>query len=151
MLQSVPKDSPAFNILMLAVFQNSSMHNRDQIVNALMQGMQPKPEEQQMQQVHHQLEMEQMKADIQKTLAEAQEEQTKAQLNAAEAGTKQPTQIDMQERMVKLQKDLASIEKTKADIENTNTSTYRKIPEMEHLQSEIALNYATARSKNPTN
>jgi len=151
MLQSVPKDSPAFNILMLAVFQNSSMHNRDQIVNALMQGMQPNPQEQQMQQMHHQLQMEQAKADIQKTLAEAQADQTKAQLNAAEAGTKQPTQIDMQERMVKLQKELASIEKTKAEIKNTNTSTYRKVPEMEHLQSEIALNYATARSKNPTN
>ena len=151
MLQSVPKDSPAFNILMLAVFQNSSMHNRDQIVNALMQGMQPNPQEQQMQQMHHQLQMEQAKADIQKTLAEAQEEQTKAQLNASKAGASQPNELDVQERLVKLQKDLASIEKTKADTENTTSDTYRKIPEMEHLQSEIALNYAAARSKNPTN
>ena len=151
MLQSVPKESPAFNILMVAVFQNSSMHNRDQIVNALMQGMQPNPEQQQMQQMQQQLVMEQAKADIQKTLAEAQEEQTKAQLNASKAGASQPNELDVQERLVKLQKDLASIEKTKADTENTTSDTYRKIPEMEHLQSEIALNYATARSKHPTN
>ena len=51
MLQSVPKDSPAFSILMLAVFQNSSIHNRDQIVNSLMQSMQPNPQQQQIQQM----------------------------------------------------------------------------------------------------
>ena len=145
MLQSIPKDSPAFNILLLAVFQNSSIHNRDQIVNALMQGMQPNPEQQQMQQMAVQLEMEQKKADIQKTLAEAQEEMTKAQKNAAEAGTKQPNELDVQERIVKLQKELASIDKMKADTENTNAETFRNIPEMEHLQSETALNYANAR------
>ena len=145
MLQSIPKDSPAFNILLLAVFQNSSIHNRDQIVNALMQGMQPNPEQQQLQQMAVQLEMEQKKADIQKTLAEAQEEMTKAQKNAAEAGTKQPNELDVQERIVKLQKELASIDKMKADTENTNAETFRNIPEMEHLQSETALNYANAR------
>jgi len=144
MLQSVPKDSPAFNILMLAVFQNSSMHNRDQIVQALMQSQQPNPEQQQMQQMAMQLEMKQKEADIQKTLAEAQEEQTKAQLNAVNAGTKQPNELDIQERMIKLQKELAAIDKTKADIENKNSETYRNIPEIEHLQSETMLNYANA-------
>ena len=145
MLQSIPKDSPAFNVLLLAVFQNSSIHNRDQIVNALMQGMQPNPEAQQMQQYHHQLQMEQMKADIQKTLAEAQEEMTKAQKNAAEAGMKQPNEIDIQERLVKLQKELANIEKMRVEAENTQAETLRNIPEIQHLQSETALNYANAR------
>ena len=147
MLQSVPKDSPAFNTLMVAVFQNSSMHNRDQIVQQLMQGNQPDPEQQQMQQMAMQLDMEQKKADIQKTLAEAQEEQTKAMKNAADAGTAQPNDLDVQERLVALQKELSLIDKLKADIENTNSSTYRKIPEIEHLKSETALNYATAMSK----
>ena len=145
MLQSVPKDSPAFNTLMVAVFQNSSMHNRDQIVQQLMQGNQPDPEQQQMQQMAMQLDMEQKKADIQKTLAEAQEEQTKAMKNAADAGTAQPNDLDVQERLVALQKELSLIDKLKADIENTNSSTYRKIPEIEHLKSETALNYANAR------
>jgi len=137
MLQSVPKDSPAFNILLLAVFQNSSIHNRDQIVNALIQAMQPNPEAQKMQEYHHQLQMEQAKADIQKTLAEAQEEMTKAQKNAAEAGTKMPTELDLQERVVKLQKELA-------EIENIQSETIRNIPEIEHLKSETALNYSNS-------
>jgi len=142
MLQSIPKDSPAFNILLLAVFQNSSIHNRDQIVNALMQGMQPNPQQQQMQQIHHQLEMEQMKADIQKTLAEAQDEMA----SAANRGGKQPDQLDIQERLIKLQKELANIDKVKAEIQSTQTDTFRTIPEMEHLKSETALNYANART-----
>jgi hypothetical protein len=145
MLQSIPKDSPAFNILLLAVFQNSSIHNRDQIVNALMQGMQPNPEQQQMQQMQMQLEMEQKKADIQKTLAEAQDEQASAMNRAADVGMKQPNEIDVQERLVKLQKDMTSIKKTEAEIQSTQTDTFRTIPEMEHLKSETALNYANAR------
>ena len=152
MLQSVPKDSPAFNVLLLAVFQNSSMHNRDQVVKSLMQSMKPNPQQQQMQQIHHQLEMEQMKADIQKTLAEAQDEQASAMNRAADAGMKQPNQLDMQERLVKLQKELASIDKMKADTQNVASDTYRKIPEMEHLQSETMLNYANAkRTQFPNN
>ena len=144
MLQSVPKDSPAFNVLLLAVFQNSSMHNRDQVVKSLMQGMEPNPQQQQMQQIQMQLEMEQKKADIQKTLAEAQDEQASAMNRAADAGIKQPNQLDVQERLVKLQKELASIDKTRADTDNVASDTYRKIPEMEHLQSETMLNYANA-------
>ena len=100
-----------------------------------------------MQQVHHQLEMKQKEADIQKTLAEAQDEQASAMSRAADAGIKQPNQLDMQERLVKLQKELAAIDKMKADTQNVATSTYRKIPEMEHLKSETALNYATASAK----
>ena len=144
MLQSVPKDSPAFNVLLLAVFQNSSMHNRDQVVKSLMQGMEPNPQQQQMQQIQMQLEMEQKKADIQKTLAEAQDEQASAMSRTADAGIKQPNQLDIQERLVKLQKELASIDKTRADTDNVASDTYRKIPEMEHLQSETMLNYANA-------
>ena len=144
MLQSIPKDSPAFNILLVSVFQNSSMHNRDQVVNALMQGMQPDPQQQQIQQMQLELQMKQAEADIQKTLAEAQEEQTKAMKNAAEAGIKQPTELDMQERIVKLQKELASIDKLQADTENVNSETVRNIPEIEHLKSETMLNYANA-------
>jgi len=144
MLQSVPKDSPAFNILMLAVFQNSSIHNRDQLVNALMEGMKPNPQQQQMQQMHMQLEMKQKEADIQKTLAEAQDEQAKAMLHAAKAQQEQPNDLDIQERLVKLQKELGAMDKVAAETENKRADTMRKIPEIEHLQSETRLNYANA-------
>jgi len=83
-----------------------------------------------------------MKADIQKTLAEAQDEMA----SAANRGGKQPDQLDIQERLIKLQKELANIDKVKADIQSTQTDTFRTIPEMEHLKSETALNYANART-----
>lgn len=145
MLQAIPKDSPAFNVILLAMFQNSSIHNRDQIVNALMQGNEPNPEQEQMQQYHHELEMEQAKANIQKTLAEAQEEQAKAILHQAQASMAMPNEMDMQEKILKLQKDAIGLEKMTADIENKRSETARNMPEVDHLQSETILNLAKAR------
>ena len=147
LLQAIPKDSPAFNVILLSIFQNSSVHNRDQVVQALMQGMQPDPQAQEMQSIAMQLQVQQAQADIQKTMAEAQEEQTKAMKNAAEAGAAQPTEMKIQEAYVRLQKELAAIEKMRADTENTNSETVRNITEMEHLQSETLLNIATAQEK----
>ena len=147
LLQSIPKDSPAFNIILVSVFQNSSMHNRDQIVQALMQGMQPKPQEEQMEQMAKELQLQKMSAEIQKIMAEAQEEGTKAMKNAAEAGAAQPNELMIQEKFLKLQKDLAQIDKMRADTENTQSETMRNIPEVEHLQSETLLNIASAKEK----
>ena len=147
MLQAIPKDSAAFNVILLAMMQNSSIHNRDQIVNSLMQGSQPNPEAQQMQQAQMDLQMQQAQADIQKTLAEAEEEKAKAIKWHAEAAEKQPNEIKIQEKILKLQKDAISVEKTKADIQNKNSETARNIPEVEHLKSETILNMATAREK----
>ena len=147
LLQAIPKDSPAFNVILLSVFQNSSMHNRDQVVQALMEGMQPNPEEEQMEQMAKELGLQQMQAGIQKTMAEAQEEQTKAMKNAAEAGAAQPNELKIQEKFLKLQKDLAQIDKLRADTENTQSETMRNIPEVEHLKSETLLNIASATEK----
>lgn len=145
MLQSIPKDSPAFNVLLLAIFQNSSIHNRDQVVQSLMQGFQPNPEQQQMQQMAQQLQLQQLQADIQKTLAEAQEEQAKAMKHQADAGSSQPqNELDVQERIMSLQKKMMELEKMKADIQKQYSETARNIPEVEHLKSETALNYANA-------
>jgi hypothetical protein len=145
MLQAIPKDSPAFNVILLAMFQNSSIHNRDQIVNALMQGNQPDPQQQQMQQMAMELQVQQAQADIQKTMAEAEEEKAKAMKWQSEAMVNQPDEIDFQQRIVKLQKEAIGLEKTAADIENKRSETARNIPEVDHLQSETILNLAKAR------
>ncbi len=145
MLQAIPKDSPAFNVILLAMFQNSSIHNRDQIVNALMQGNQPDEQQMQIEQMAIELQMQQSQADIQKTLAEANEEQAKAMKWQSEAMTNQPNEIDFQEKILKLQKDQINLEKIAADIENKRSETMRNIPEVEHLKSETILNLAKAR------
>tara|TARA_R100000656_G_scaffold1477_1_gene2879 strand:- start:254 stop:2143 length:1890 start_codon:yes stop_codon:yes gene_type:complete len=138
MLQAIPKDSPAFNVILLAMFQNSSIHNRDQIVFGLQQGQEVNPQLEQIQQVAVQLQMEQAQAEIQKTLAEAEEEKAKATKWTAEAATLQPTEVDMAERAVKL-------EKAKADTARQRSETARNVPEVEHLKSETILNLAKAR------
>ena len=122
------------------------MHNRDTIVQQLMAGNQPNPEQQQIQQQGIQLQMQQAQADIQKTLAEAEEEKAKAIKWQAEAATHVPNDIDVQAKILKLQKDAISLEKTKADINNKNSETARNIPEVEHLKSETILNMANARA-----
>ena len=145
MLQTIPKDSPAFSVILLAMFQNSSIHNRDQIVNALMQGNEPNENREQMQMQLEQMQMQQLQANVQKTLAEAKEEEAKAVLHQADAMNKQPNDIDLQEKILKLQKDQISLQKLIADIENKRSETARNIPEIEHLKSETILNLAKAR------
>jgi len=150
MLQAIPKDSPAFNVILLAMMQNSSIHNRDQIVFALTQGQEVNPEMQQMEQMGMQLSMQQAQANIAKTQAEAQEEQAKAQKHLAEAAILQPNEIDMAEKQLNMQKTAIGLEKTKADTDRQRSETARNTPEVEHLKSETLLNLAKAREAGNT-
>jgi len=131
MLQSIPADSPAFNVILLAMFQNSSIHNRDQIVFGLQQGLQTDPQMQQMQDMAAQLQMQQAQATIQKT--------------TAEAAALVPTEIDAQAKAIRLEREAMGIEKDKVDMANTISETARNLPEVEHLKSETILNLAKAK------
>jgi len=150
MLQSIPADSPAFNVILLAMFQNSSIHNRDQIVFGLQQGLQVDPQMEEMQNMGTQLQIQKAQADIQKTTAEAQEEQSRAMLHQAQAAALVPTELDAQTKAVKLQKDAIGIEKDKIDMANTISETARNLPEVEHLKSETILNLAKAKQAGRT-
>jgi len=145
MLQAIPAESPAFNVILLAMMQNSSIHNRDQIVFALTQGQEANPEAEQMQQMGMQLTMQQAQANIAKTQAEAQEEQAKAQLHMAQAGSLQPNEMDAIEQQQNMQKTALSLDKMAADTERQRSETARNVPEVEHLKSETLLNLAKAR------
>ena len=145
MLQSMPKDSPAFNVILLAMLQNSSIHNRDAIVFGLQQGQEPNPEMEQMQQAALQIQMQQAQANVQKTLAEAEEEKAKAMKWQSEAMTNQPNEFDAAERQLNIQKTAIGLEKTKADTARQRSETARNVPEVEHLKSETILNLAKAK------
>ena len=139
MLQSMPKDSPAFNVILLAMLQNSSIHNRDAIVFALQQGQESDPQLEQMQQAALEIQMQQAQANVQKTLAEAKEENAKAVKWQSEAMMNQPNEVDIAEKAVKL-------EKIKADTARQRSETARNLPEVEHLKSETILNLAKAKA-----
>ena len=140
MMQAIPADSPAFNVILLAMFQNSSIHNRDQIVFALQQGLQTDPQMQQIQDMATQLQIQQAQAEIQKTSAEAEEELAKAMLHQAQAGALQPTELD-------IAKEQTQIAKMTADVQRQQSETARNQPEVEHLKSETILNLAKARAE----
>ena len=146
MLQAIPKDSPAFNVILLAILQNSSIHNRDAIVAALQEGQQANPQLEQMQQAALQVQMQQAQATVQKTLAEAREEDAKAMKWQSEAMTNQPTEFDAAERQLNMAKSAINLEKTKADVERQRSETARNVPEVEHLKSETILNLAKAKA-----
>ena len=138
MLQAIPKDSPAFNVILLAMFQNSSIHNRDSIVAGLQNGQQGSPEIDAMQQQAIDIQMQQAQANVQKTIAEAQEEQARAQKHMAEANALSPTEMDMAMKEVNMQQ-------AKISMANQVSETARNIPEVEHLKSETILNLAKAK------
>ena len=138
MLQAIPKDSPAFNVILLAMFQNSSIHNRDSIVAGLQNGQQGSPEIDAMQQQAIDIQMQQAQANVQKTMAEAQEEQARAQKHMAEANALSPTEMDMAMKEVNMQQ-------AKISMANQVSETARNIPEVEHLKSETILNLAKAK------
>jgi len=135
LLSVIPPDSPAHKALVVGVLEASSVQNRDELMQMLMQP--PDPAAQQMQMMAMQLQMQQAQADVQET-------QAKAQKYMAEAAEKMPSDMKQQEKLLDMQKKFLEMQKQAADIENIKSETARNIPEMEHLKSETILNIAKA-------
>jgi len=95
LLQAVPQDSPAHQVLLMGIIENSNLNNRQNIIAQMAQAMQPNPEAQQMQQQQQQLAMQ----DAQLTLAEKQARVQK--LTAEAQQTTVETQMMPQEMQLK--------------------------------------------------
>lgn len=80
LIQTLGAQSPLTPILMAGVVQNSSLSNREEMLEQMKQMNQPNPQQQQMQQEHMQLDMQNKQADTAKKMAEAQKAQVEAQL-----------------------------------------------------------------------
>lgn len=72
LIQTLGANSPLTPILMQGVVENSSLHNKHEMIEQMKQQSQPDPQAQQIQQQQLMLEMGQKQADVQKTQAEAQ-------------------------------------------------------------------------------
>src|SRR6056297_2811779 len=64
LLQTVPPESPAFMVMLKAIYDNSSLSNKEELVTVIEQMMQPNPQAQQMQQMQQQLDMEKQQVEI---------------------------------------------------------------------------------------
>ena len=132
LLSMTPQGSPAFYVILMSIFENSSLANRTQLVQAINQMMQPNPEDQQIKQIEMQksmLELEELKADINKLYAEAQKLQVDAGDKASNE-TLAKKQLELAEKMVR--------------IKGIQSETARNVPEVEHLNSETILNLSKA-------
>lgn len=82
----LPEDSPARNVIAIGIIEQANVHNKKQIMDALLAASQPPtPEQQALQQEHQRIEMETLQAELDKLKAQNVELQTRAQNNAAQA------------------------------------------------------------------
>lgn len=84
LLQTMSQESPAYNIVLKAIIQNSNVSFREQLVQELEQAIAPSPEVQQMQQQQQQLAMQDAQLKMAKTDAEVKKLTAEAQKAAVE-------------------------------------------------------------------
>ena len=143
LLSMTQPGTPAFAVILKSVFESTSMSNRDELVAAVEQMMQPDPQQQQIQQITQQLAI--MKAQMEIKEIEAGIARDYAEVAKIESDiTDKHSKERLVTKQVELADKLARIEKLKVDTMNVQSETYRNIPEIEHLRSETFLNMAKA-------
>ena len=147
LLSMTQPGTPPFAMLLLSIFENSSLSNRDQMQQAIAQMMQPDPQAQQVQQVAQQLEIMKLQMEIEEMKASATKDMAHAAKLQSEVVDKK-SEDALVERQASLAEKMARIEKLRIDSQNVQSETMRNIPEVEHLQSETILNLAKARMEN---
>ena len=85
LLQTMGQDSPLYNTLVQSVIDNMNLSNREELLAALQQAMQPNPQAQQMTMQTQQAQMQFQQAQTAVLTSQAQESQARATKLAAEA------------------------------------------------------------------
>jgi hypothetical protein len=96
LLKTLGSDNPITPILIQGVIKNSSLPNKNELLQQMAQAMQPNPEQQQMQMMATQLQMQDAQAKVEKTMSEVQVNKTTAAKNLVDIQTKpQETQAKL--------------------------------------------------------
>ncbi len=85
LLQTMQKDSPLYNTLIQSIIDNMNLSNREELLTAMAQAMQPNPQQQQMAQAAQQAQLQFQQSQTAALAAQAQESQARAAKLAAEA------------------------------------------------------------------
>ena len=144
LLSMTQQGTPAFSMLLMSIFDNTSLSNREELKAAIAQMMQPDPQAQQVQQMVQQLELMKLQMEVEEMKAGATKEMAQAMKIQSEMQEGQ-SQDALVERQMDLAEKMAKIEKLRSDAQNVQSETMRNIPEVEHLKSETILNLAKAR------
>lgn len=93
LLKTLGPDSPATPVLLMGVVENSTLPNKQEVIEQMQKAMQPDPQQQQMQAMQVQLAAAAGQADVQLKQAQVMKTQAEAQLTAVETQLK-PREID---------------------------------------------------------
>jgi hypothetical protein len=85
LLQTMDRQSPLYNTLIQSIIDNMNLSNREELLAAMQQAMQPNPQQQQMAMAAQQAQMEFQQSQTAALSAQAQESQARAAKLAAEA------------------------------------------------------------------
>ena len=85
LLQTMDRKSPLYNTLIQSIVDNMNLSNREELITAMQQAMQPNPQQQQMAQAAQQAQLEFQQSQTAALAAQAQESQARATKLAAEA------------------------------------------------------------------
>lgn len=144
LLSMTQPGTPTFAILLMSIFENSSMSNREQLQQAVQQMMQPDPQEAQLKQMVQQLELMKLQMEIEEMKAGIMKDMAQAAKMQSEVDDKQ-SEDTMIKKQVELAEKMAKIENMRMSSKNIESETMRNVPEVEHLYSETILNLAKAR------
>ncbi len=112
LLQTVPPDSPAFMVMLKAIYDNSSLSNKEELVTVIEQMMQPNPEAQQMQQMQAQL-------AFAKEQSEIEERNSRTSRNEADRlKTLAEIELSQDKLDIELQKEVLNLITTRANRQN---------------------------------
>tara|TARA_R110000824_G_scaffold4045_4_gene19242 strand:+ start:2715 stop:4679 length:1965 start_codon:yes stop_codon:yes gene_type:complete len=145
LLSMTQQGTPPFAMLLMSIFESSSMSNRDDMKLAIAQTMQPNPEQEQLQKMVQQLELMKLQSEIEEMKAGAAKEMAQAFKIQSEIEDGQSEDALIQKQM-ELAEKMAKIENLRTASTNMQSETARNVPEVTHLQSETILNLAKARA-----
>jgi len=112
LLQTVPPESPAFMVMLKAIYDNSSLSNKEELVTVIEQMMQPDPQAQQLQQAQTQL-------AIQKEQAEIEERRSRTAENYADVlKTRADIELGQDKLDTELQKEILDLLAARANKQN---------------------------------
>jgi len=112
LLQTVPPESPAFMVMLKAIYDNSSLSNKEELVTVIEQMMQPDPQAQELQQAQTQL-------AIQKEQAEIEERRSRTAENYADVlKTRADIELGQDKLDTELQKEILDLLAARANKQN---------------------------------
>jgi len=137
LLQTVPPESPAFMVMLKAIYDNSSLSNKEELVTVIEQMMQPDPQAQQLQQMQQQLAMEKEQVEI-------EERRSRTAENYADVlKTQADIELGQDKLDTELQKEILDLLAARANKQNGSDNGVTESGNREVLQRPVQPNQSS--------